>query len=797
MYEINSCAVPSQELRCGEYCFRHCVNPFQHPCLDPNIHHLTVLLTGLSNTCGGVVQLSTAELPMLGAREFMSFKSRLCSLPGIRENLLETSQTEDNTSWAIIAAKKCQKTMYCNFNNSYMKLWIDINGQLVQEKCSQTGGGQEALEKPSVTLREEETPDPERKRIAEADGSPPSKISKLSTADKDEEVEMIRAPADFSTLNELSWDKNKKNWQESLINAKQSAESIIDSCDIWQAALPMQMTPDRDSLKHLFLSDAECKETISKLETKTPGFAIASRTWLSFLPESDRLQRPPRHLCDILTVAKHEGLKLSQPSICLWVVVSSSTEHDILRQVEYMFLLGRRIKYRLSEKGSEVPNLAIRCILHSTRKEDYARTEHTLQELGIPDMQQFVSSAFSGRNTFDGIRHSIALLLLSQESPVKTCAGHQLSVKLSAQQAQTLLEIKSRRVSYVSSAPGTGKTLCGISLYRAFGKDCSVFIAPTEPLLHYLKYNGCEATLVRNDQDLYQGMQSGRFDNKVCVIIDESHSLRCSKASLRELFLLMKKQRMRLFVFADNVYQSFDRDNQRQIYTYIYELTTEVWGRPPYEPILTEIFRNTRKVVSFLQHAMGDPDSDSDDVLDITCGNTHEGDGIQCIAMENLVDNNSENALVQYLRPLLDTRYQVTEIAVLLDNGYTDDNINDVRRLLQRYIPRVITHSAATFPREGIIVDRVERFAGLDAALCIFLLSIRTDTNQDATIENPRYRVYLASRATHKAVFVVPRIDADIVQHMKFDYFQVSFIIFNEMHLFTFIIINEDNEYEA
>ncbi len=780
LHEINSWAVPSQELKCGEYCFHHHMNPFQHPSLDRNIHHLTALLRALSKNCGGVVQLSTSERTMLKGREFNSFKSRLLSLPGICETVLETTQTGNDTSWAIIAAKKCQEKLFC-FDSSYMKLCIDINGQLLQEKCNQNGG-QEVLNNPGEALKEEETQDPEQNGLADVDDSPPSKIPKLSTVDKVGEVETIQAPADFSTLNELNWDENKKNWRESLITAKQSPESIIDSCDIWEPRLPMQMTPDRDSLKRLFLSDAECWETISKLETKTPGFAIASRTWTSFLLESGHLQRPPGHLCDILTVAKHEGLKLPQPSICLWVIVSSTTEHTILRQVEYMFTLGRRIKYQLSVQSSEVPNLAIQCMLHSTRAEDCATIEHTLRQLGIQDMQEFVCSAFGGKGhkaIFAGIRKSIALLLLSQESPIKTCAGNQLSVKLSAQQTQTLLQIKSRKVSYVSSAPGTGKTLCGLALYRDFGRDYSVYICPTEPLLHYLRYNGCEATLVRNDEDLYQHMKSGTFDNKVCVIIDESHRLKCSKASLRELFMLMKKHRMRLFVFADNAYQSFERENQLQIQTYIYELSRVVWGLPPYEPILTEIYRNTRKVVSFLQHAMGYPDSDSEDVLDITCGNAYEGDGIHCIAMGNLVDNQSDNAFVQYLNQLLDTRYQVNEVAVLLDSGYTDDHIDAMRQVLQTHIPRVTTHSAATYPREGIIVDRAERFAGLDAALCIFLLSIGTATNPDATIENPRYRVYLASRATHKAVFIVPRINADIVQHMKFDYFQVRFISFN------------------
>ncbi len=786
--EINACVVPSQELLCSEYCFRQCVNPFQHPSFDKNIHHLTALLKALTNTCGGVVQLSVHGGTVVGGREQLtSYTSQLLAMTGISENLVKIYPGGDNTPWALIAAKNRQDIFFSNSGNSSVKLRIDINGQLLQEDCKQTGEGQEVSNQPDEALGENGAQDRDsvQKRITDVDGSPPPNRSKLSTTEKDEEVDVSQTPVEFST--ELNWDTNKKNWDEILGEAKTSTDEYIASCEVWEPRKPMQVTPDRDSLKYLFPSDDACEDTISRLETQTPGFAIASRSWTSLLPQLD-IQRPMNHLCDILTVAKSEGLEVPQPSICLWVIVSRSTEQVIQEQLQYMFIVGRAIKHQLSNQDREVTAVAIRCMLHSTHPEDNDRIEKNLQESGIQHMQEFLCSTFKGMGTFDSVKRCMALLLLTQESPIKTCAGHQLSVKLSANQAKELLKIKSKKVAYVSSAPGTGKTFCGLALYGDFGKERSVYICPTEPLLHYLRYNGCEATLVRNDKDLYQHMTGGTFDNKVCVIIDESHRLRCSKESLRELFIFMKKHRMRLFVFGDNAYQSFDRENQLQIQTCICELSKEVWGRPPYEPILTEIFRNTRKVVSFLvQHAMGDPDSDSDndDVPDISCGNIHEGDGVQCIAMENLVDNSSDNGLVQYLRPLLDTRYRVTEVAVLLDIGYTDDHINAVHQVLQTYIPRVSTHSAATFPREGIIVDRVESFAGLDAALCIFLLSIGTATDPDATIENARYRVYLASRATHKAVFIVPRIDADIVQHMKFDYFQVSFIliIFNEMQL--------------
>ncbi len=749
------------------------MNPFQHPSFDENIHYLTALLTALCNTCGGVVKfLSAPDGTVLWTREQLrSYTSQLLSMTSISENLVEIYPGGYNTVGVLIVAKNCRDIFFSNFENNSVKLGIDINGQLMQEKISQNGRRPDASNNADEAQGEEEAQDPGRKGITDFDGCLTPKRPELSTVDKDDKVETLQTPVEFSA--ELNWDTNKKNWDEILGEAKKSTDEYIAACEVWEPCKPMQVTPDRNSLKNLFPSDAEYKETISKLETKTPGFAVASRSWTSLLPDPIPLQRPPSHLCDILTVAKGDGPNILQPNIWLWVIVSRSTEQDIKRQVQYMLIVGRAIKHQLSKQDRGVPNLAIRCMLHSTHTEDNAGIEHTLHELGIQDMQKFVCLTFNDAGTFDDVKRCIALLLLSQESLIKTCVGNEVSVKLSAQQAETLLKIKRKKVSYVSSAPGTGKTLCGLALYRDFGRKHSVYICPTEPLLHYLRYNGCEATLVRSDEELKSVIERGTFANKRCVIIDESHRLRCSKVGLEKLFRIIKKGQMRLIVFADNSYQSFDIENQKNIQTYIHDLSMKVCGYYPHQPIFTEIYRNTRKVVSFVQHAVEDTDSD----VDITCENAHVGDGIQCIAMENPAsDNHGNNGLVQYLLPLLDTRYPVTEVAVLLDSGFANEDISAVHSVLQSHLPRVTTHSAATFPREGIVVDRVERFAGLDAALCIFLLSIGSATNQDATIENARYRVYLASRATHKAVFILPRIDADCVRLMKFDQFQVSFV---------------------
>ncbi len=228
---------------------------------------------------------------------------------------------------------------------------------------------------------------------------------------------------------------------------------------------------------------------------------------------------------------------------------------------------------------------------------------------------------------------------------------------------------------------------------------------------------------------------------------------------------------MVLFVFADNEFQ-LGRENPHQLINWITELSREVLQIYARTDTLKEIYRNTKQVVSFLQHAVEDSHG-----MDVTCANPMYGDGIHCVVMENLWTNVPENSLVEYLRPLLvlnsssqDTKYQVTDVAVLLDAGYTDGEIVVIQQILQAQLPRISTHAADKFPREGIVVDRIESFIGLDAGLCIFLLS---SEGKHHIIAKSGYRVFTASRAISKAVYVVSEIDPAFAHALKFDHFVI------------------------
>ncbi len=757
----------SEELRCAEYCFQCCFNPWQDPSFDRNKHYIDALLRALSNSCGGLVFLTAEETPHKTI-QFSTFPPSSISLNDHLQCEISKLGIPSNV-WSVIAVKTSAATAPFYFNGDSVEVKIDIHGRLqyVHHYDERSGEQPENAENPAHESEQ-------RKSKTDVDPDDDSTAFSEPPTEKPH-VDDVASSEPPVVVSELNWDQNKDNWSNILQEVEESIDECINSCDFLKTRIPMQLMPDKDSLRYLFPSDAALEEALHKLATKEPGFAFASRSWLSLLPDGDLLETTPsNHLCDILTVSLSENAK---PNICLWVVVSESKKQIIQKQIQYMFVVGRAIKHQIANQSKGVLNLTVQCMLHSTHEEDNLQIESTLREVRIQKTQDFLCSVFIEPDSFDAVKRGIARVLLSHKSHINNCAGEHLSVRLSARQAETLLrmKIKRKRVWYVSSAPGTGKTLCGLSLYRHFGKEHSVYISPTKPLIQFLRYNECEATLVRNDVELHGEITKGTFSDKQCVIIDESHHLRCSKQCLKELFLEVKKHKTFLFLFADNEFQSFDRENQQILEQSFLELSKKVLGYYPNSHTFTEMYRNPRKVVSFLQHAIEEPDQD------ITCGNPSDGEGIQAIALENLWDNSPQNGLVQYLHPLLhlpgpsvDGRYHATQVAVLLDSGFSTSDVDTIRHILKTQLSPIVIQASHIFPRKGITVDKIESFVGLDAPLCIFLLSTKRSTDPNECIANMRYRVFLASRATQKAVFVVSKIDTEFIQCLKFDHFPVS-----------------------
>ncbi len=840
LHVLDRSAVLSTELRCPEYSFKLEVNPWQHPCLDKNIHHLAALIIALSNTCGGLIYL-VANDPQtkIPSKVVGIFHSRLMELlPEAKISFIDVLLRSTKESiWTAIHLKKSEETVkYIPWQRESdanpFKFGTDLYGKIcIEDKSAhqqqpdmttlqqtsgqdvaafQTSSGQEVVGFQATSGQEvvgfqatsgqevasiQQTPFQEVADIQKTSGQEgPGEISvgtSNETADSDLEeqgpgnksiitsssgTEKSPDPSmvDFSGYGSLDWDRNKKDWESYVRVNTPTVESIVASCSLWKATRPMTVTPDKETLQRYFDCEIDIAEILSAVDTIEPGFCIVCKTWKFHTSSDESEPLPPGHVCDILTVSQHGR-------VTLWVVCHGL---DFTTQFQYLMITGRMIKYQLVHHTvGDVSNICIECHLLFPNASgslcDAVRIANLDESL---EMQNKIWRVCDGPVNFECLQRALAMVILTKESPLKRQVGDQTTITLSEQQAKLLLY--KGKVNYVTGPAGSGKSYTAAFIYKMYGRENSVYICTTKEFQEYLRFCGYVGTLVQSDIDLFREYQNGAFENKTCVIIDDSHNFACTKLSLKKLFKLLRDNRtMSLFVFADNDYQSFDRQRQQAMRNYIRELSLQVLGKEPHYSYLTAIYRNTQKVMSFVQCAIQDS---CEDHQKIECGNIETGDGIECIEMPNIWENSPDNDLVVYLRNIcMSETYDRREIAVLLDPSYTSDQLEECRTILREQLHGTGIQSARVFPRRGVIVDSVGSFVGLDSTLCVFILSHKIQSSiprkkrsQSGKVDiyNPHFKVFMATRATHKALFVLPVLVAEIVKQLNFDQFKVSFV---------------------
>ncbi len=791
------------EPRCGEYSFKLKMNPWQHPIFDENIHHLLALLPALCSGCGGVIYLMTEDVQTVPQQIFQIYKERLCEIIGTNvetfrflTNMVQVSLLlGTHRSWAALMLKKSHDTRNYRPIDAKgiwkpMSLELDKFGQLHTRLMSDTQS-QSSIEMERIALPPDQVT--ERSKLRESYNTniphqtePKTLFASVTAAvtvsegQNDTSIPVV----DFSSCQRLDWAENTKDWQKYVKIKKLKADDIVESCSMWKPADPMKFTPDRESLGYLFESENYMDETLSRVTTLGPGCAVVCRTWRFHISDGDISEDlPPGHICDILTVTDTGRMSF-------WVVVDSLDEEKNHNQMKYLMTTGRMLKYQIVQKGEgdDLSNLWIHCRLLPLHTSHPTDETVRLRLSESHEIQAHLCDMYQDGVDFTLLRRALTKLILSKESPLKRYVGEHTSITLSVQQAEVLMH--KAKVNYITGPAGSGKSYTGASICKLYGMERSVYICTTKEFLEYLKFNGYTGILVLGDRDLSREIKSGIFENKLCVVIDDCHNFSCTRKSMKKLFQVLKKTKgMSLFVFADNDYQSFDRRRQQTVHDCILDLTRTVLKVDPLIFPLTAIYRNTRKVVSFAQAAIQAID---DSHQKIESANMENGEGVQCIAIPNLWENSPENGLIVYLRSLLLTgSHNQSEVAILFESENTADQIQQCKQIVAKHMPSVTVQSADVFPRTGVIIDSVDSFLGLDAGVCVFILS-NTQKRSDhrprkifqrqkmqfeceMNMYNPRYEVFLASRAIHKAVFVVPELHEDLVHQMKFDNFQVCF----------------------
>ncbi len=764
--DCNKFIVETQELQCPEYCFKVPFNSFQHPKYRYNIYKLLTVIKALGSSMGGVVVLcrEPGQIGRVKLGDVLVFTERLKQWilngnPSCATDMLQCEHlSEDDAVWGIILVKVNRPT------DLSFQVSIGESGLMVFRDAFLAVSSSEESNAASISGDPDFTAAMPTGQISETESTPVSTPESVSGPMTDWEIE-------WQLENKIAWTTHKKNWQQYVgLDPDSSLESHIrkyaPSSPIFMPSDPIIFSPSY-MLKTL-MDESDRNRMIEAMRAKLDSpraFAIVSPSWLNHIGKEERFKRPSNHVVDILVVTENG-------SIYLWTIVECVGTADS-DQRAYMLITGRLTKFLLLKDQMERFDLRVDCYLYNLQS-------NNVEE---PQLQQHTKSLFVNNIDFRLIQETLAQAIATKETYLRNVTGEACGYKLSAEQWRIADKINRAPVMLVSGPPGSGKTLlCSHFLQEKGTMTQCIYVCTNYALAAFMRsQNISSVQVVQTDAELSEMIKRGKFNDKTCITFDDVHRLSCSDQTVTCLLSLTKNHPdVRLYVFCDNKFQCFDKI--KHSFPIVLERCCQRMGVELSSHCLTEIHRNTRRIMSFLSAVSFKGE--------IKCLHKWEGDDVEVLTAENPLDDSPDNPVIQNILHVLGytnnekacrLRYTAQDIAVLIDTDNPEQDAQYFQQILRNYIPDVQVHSAEAYPRKGIVVDTLNSFHGLDAGVCFYVLSYdkvkgkgffqKLFTDICRSIYNPKYLAFLASRAIYKAVFFVPRLDVKVFREMHFDSF--------------------------
>ncbi len=773
--DCNKCVVETKELQCPEYCFKFPFNSFQHPRYSGNIHKLLTAITALSSSIGGVVLLcrEPGQIGSVGSEHMTVFEERLVTrIFSLNRtsgaNFLQFIHLPEQESiWGLVLVK------ISGSMNMTPAAGIDEMGHLLY-RCAST-----------AVLSNEESNSASQSSVIGLTATTPTSAKTWHVP-----IPLIR-PVETMSHSEIqkelgekvSWTTHRSDWEKHIVqddacSLESSANKYATSSEVFTPSDPIIFSPAH-MLKALLGKTSVMNRVRGEIKARLDSqraFAIVSPSWLRHIGKEEAAERPGSHIGDILLVTENG-------SVYLWTIVQHGNTDDNLQKA-YFMTAARLTKLLLLKDQDKKSVLRVDCYL-------YILEENIVKE---PEFQQYTRSFFANTLGLKYIQENLAQNIVTRETYLKNVIGEACGYKLSAEQWHVVTQGTNAQVMVVSGPPGSGKTLlCSHCIQVKGSKRESIYVSMNPALGAFMvSQNTCDVQTVGTDAELRTIIDRGEFDTKTCIAFDDAHRLNCSMHTTKQLLRLVKDNKdARLYVFYDNEFQCFD-EMKHPFPEMVTKCCKSLKLRYAVYP-LGAVHRNTRRVASFLSAVSFKGE--------IKCLNNLEGDDVDVLTAEKPLDDSHENPLIQNILQVLGLKdpeahvihYAQTDIAVLIDTDSPDQDVRRCRQILRNHIPNVEVHSAATFPRTGIVVDCLDSFHGLDAGVCFYVLSSRRLKKRDflhriiyRSIYNPKYLAFLASRAIHKAVFVVPKLDMKTFKEMLFDCFNEKVANFQVFFLLSF-----------
>ena len=598
-------------------------------------------------------------------------------------------------------------------------------------------------------------------------------LLKLTTDLKDHH----RSQLPHKESHQFSWTSGSDYWlRETGVFQNMSKADLISLAEarMLKPECPMTVTPEQNILVNTLrnvaggISDAFLY--IAKYHSEAKAAAVGCKQIVDLFPDIAGPSTPVDHVADKLVLTE-------EAAIHLWTI-SRSAMH-LPNQKQYLFDAMRRLKMLILQMAQKI------CQRLGVFVSNISITGHIYcLDTGQSELDTIEQMPKVDRPPLKALQMTLAALLLIGETLVRDRLGDELLICLTKDQVETLAMSSMAQVSVIQGPPGSGKTVMAMYLcdkmlkQRKLEKEQIQYMCPNEALAAYVRsQDRCQVQSILSGDKMLLAVGKALKKGVKCFILDDVQVLDIKRKHWKKLFALLEipdNYEVCMFLFIDSVYQNFMSISANKLDMAIAEYITDHPFFSCYRaPTLNEMLRNTRKVYSYFRANVGKHQSN----VKLVCCHGVIGDDITVLHCQEFFTKHENNPVLQVTAQLLQNTsasghvYQRHDIAILVDadgKGHADGEVKKLLDIFHQHLPDLNAQRATVVPVQGVVVEELCNYSGLDAKACICVLASKSQS-AISQLDNYKYKLFVASRGIYRVTFLVRgNVRSDVLQQMKF-----------------------------